>query len=152
MKYTCPVCGFGGLNEPPKSWSICPCCLTEFEYSDASWTHAELRQDWIDSGAEWGAIYIPKPFNWSPVSQLRSIGYECTELDRQKIAIHNQLFVNAMSYPEISIAGSYRGDFRVSNAKAQSTDFPKIGKLARGGKGFSQRVSPLIGRSVCLSF
>jgi hypothetical protein len=84
-KHTCPVCGFGGLQELPTSWSLCPCCLTEFEYSDASWTHAELRQDWIDAGAPWGDGGLPEPAGWSPVSQLRNIGYECTQADLQKI-------------------------------------------------------------------
>ena len=84
MKYTCPVCGFDRLNEPPTGWSICRCCLTEFGYSDASWTHLELRQDWIAAGAPWGGG-LPEPEGWSAVSQLRNIGYECTDADRQNI-------------------------------------------------------------------
>ncbi|NPC90765.1 hypothetical protein HOO54_05030 [Bacillus sp. WMMC1349] len=38
--YTCPVCGFNGLDEPPYdeynigSYDICPCCNFEFGYSE----------------------------------------------------------------------------------------------------------------------
>jgi hypothetical protein len=73
---TCPVCGFDGLDTPPASWTICPCCLTEFGSSDASWSHEELRQEWLASGARWLGDVADRPKHWSSVEQLRKLGYE----------------------------------------------------------------------------
>ncbi len=49
--WTCPVCGFAGLAEPPvdptgsPTYSICPCCGTQFGADDLDKPHAELRKD-----------------------------------------------------------------------------------------------------------
>lgn len=51
--HTCPVCGFGRLEEPPERHMICPCCGTQFAYHDSTTPHGELRNRWIAAGALW---------------------------------------------------------------------------------------------------
>ena len=62
--YTCPVCGNGHMLHPATDYNICPCCRTEFGVSDYSWTHEELRQDWIENGAKWMGKYVSEPPGW----------------------------------------------------------------------------------------
>jgi hypothetical protein len=75
-RYTCPVCGFGGLSEPPydehgnASFDICPCCGTEYGYHDATASHDELRRLWLAAGAPWRSQAVPPPPGWDPRSQL----------------------------------------------------------------------------------
>jgi len=84
--YTCPVCGYNELPEPPEDWMICPCCNTMFGYSDENWGVDALRREWIQMGARWGSEDIPPPPSWSPVVQLRNIEYEVTDADKVAIA------------------------------------------------------------------
>lgn len=86
MTYTCPVCGYNKLEEPPQDWSICPCCRTQFDFTGNPAWYAELRAGWIANGAKWGSNYTPAPPNWNPVEQLHNIGYEATAQDRANIA------------------------------------------------------------------
>ncbi len=86
MTHLCPVCGYDKLQHPPEDYAICPCCRTEFGVSDASWTHDELRQDWIARGAKWLGVYVPEPPDYDPVQQLLNIGYIATEADKALIA------------------------------------------------------------------
>lgn len=87
MTLTCPVCGYDQINEAQLKWSICPSCGTQFGLSDNGRTYGELRHDWIyNTGAQWQDAYLQAPRHWSPVSQLRNIGYECTEADQRRIA------------------------------------------------------------------
>jgi hypothetical protein len=53
MKYTCPVCFYPSLGQPPADHEICPCCGTEFDLDDFDSTYAQLRSRWLDSGAKW---------------------------------------------------------------------------------------------------
>ena len=83
----CPVCGYDGLEDGVVSGEICSSCGTEFGYSDFQRTHEELRQKWIGKNhAQWWSRYTPVPSGWSPVNQLRNIGYECTKADLQSIS------------------------------------------------------------------
>jgi rubredoxin len=80
MTFTCPVCGFDGLSEPPwddelPSDQICPGCGTQFGYDDvcttvagreAMWT--ELRDSWIQGGRAWWSSGRPKPADWPPTT------------------------------------------------------------------------------------
>ncbi len=50
VMYTCPVCGYDQLDEPPTRHKICPQCGTQFDFDDVGVSHAELRQRWIDGG------------------------------------------------------------------------------------------------------
>lgn len=81
MSYTCPVCGYNGMDEPPINYAICSSCGTEFGYSDFQRSHEELRHRWIASGANWWSADFPSPSNWSAILQFRNIGYRCTPDD-----------------------------------------------------------------------
>ena len=83
--YTCPVCGFNELSSPPRNWTICPSCLTEFGSSYDEWGPEEFRKEWIGSGAKWSADYWQRPQNWSPFVQLRNIGYQATPEDHKAV-------------------------------------------------------------------
>jgi len=76
MKYTCPVCGFDGLEEPAADFTICPSCGTEFGYTDFLRGHDDLRARWIAKGMRWHSTVIPAPSDWERVKyeQLRNIG------------------------------------------------------------------------------
>lgn len=79
MNYTCPVCAFTGLDEPPDDFTICPSCGTEFDYHDLIRPHEELRSQWIATGPVWHSSVIAAPFRWNGMEQLRRgglIGYE----------------------------------------------------------------------------
>lgn len=76
MNYSCPVCFFSKLPYPPRDYHICPCCSTEFGNDDAEFTHSQLREMWIASGANW-FFGNPPPF-WNPWMQLIEAGHaEC---------------------------------------------------------------------------
>lgn len=74
MTYTCPVCGFPELRDPPENYNICPCCGTEFELDDDDRSRNELREAWIDQGAEWFSTHTPPPLGWNPARQLSHAG------------------------------------------------------------------------------
>lgn len=71
MTYKCPVCGFDELTEPPELFTICPCCATELGNTDYDRTHAELRAEWLASGASWWDPGRNPPPGWSADKQLR---------------------------------------------------------------------------------
>lgn len=79
-KYLCPVCGYSDLDEPAydeygcASFEICPSCGTEFGYSDAGFTHEQLRKDWISSGHRWAGVR-QAPTDWDPIAQLKKAGF-----------------------------------------------------------------------------
>lgn len=62
--YTCPVCSYDELTQPPSDWSICPCCGVEFEYDDCNASHEELRERWLANGAEWWSDADKPPADW----------------------------------------------------------------------------------------
>lgn len=74
--YTCPVCAYPKLPEPPRNFSICPSCGTEFGYDDAKVSHTELRHRWIAANAPWfSTARHPSP-GWNPWVQLIEGHYE----------------------------------------------------------------------------
>jgi transcription elongation factor Elf1 len=79
--WTCPVCGFAALVEPPldptgsPTYSICPCCGTQFGADDLAKPHDELRKEWIDAGAEWWSQNEPAPPKWDANEQLKAAGF-----------------------------------------------------------------------------
>lgn len=75
MPYTCPVCGYNALPEPPQNFSICPSCGTEFGLDDAKYTHLELQAEWIKAGPLWFSTARPAPVHWDPWLQLINAGY-----------------------------------------------------------------------------
>src|SRR6476646_6352723 len=78
----CPVCGYTGLEQPPAKGSrtgsheICPCCHTQFGYTDWRVSHEELRQKWIGNGMKWWSKARRPPKHWDPVKQLRDAGFD----------------------------------------------------------------------------
>jgi hypothetical protein len=79
--YSCPVCGFPGLRYPPRQFSTCPSCVTEFENDDFGTTVQEvqenwlrLRNAWVAAGARWRSRIVRQPQGWSGLIQLREAG------------------------------------------------------------------------------
>jgi hypothetical protein len=68
MKYRCPVCMFAALPYAPSDYNICPCCSTEFGNDDADFSHVQLRDMWIATGAAW--FFGRPPEHWNPWMQL----------------------------------------------------------------------------------
>ncbi len=66
--FTCPVCFYGAMPDPPTDYNICPCCGTEFENSNADCSYDELRADWIVRGTPW--FFRNAPQGWNPWLQL----------------------------------------------------------------------------------
>ena len=79
MHYTCPVCGFPDLDDPPRtensggSYEICPSCGFQFGVSDDDLgiTYEEWRKRSIALGRLWNSIGIEPPGGWDPEEQLR---------------------------------------------------------------------------------
>lgn len=70
MAYSCTVCGFDSMPYPPMDYNICPCCGTEFGLDDAEKSHAQLREEWVQNGAQWFSDELqPSPL-WDPFVQL----------------------------------------------------------------------------------
>jgi len=67
-KYTCFVCGYEELPDPPENHDICPCCLVEFEYDDHD--PENYRKWWVADGMRFRSRAIPPPKDWDPVKQL----------------------------------------------------------------------------------
>ncbi|MHB1952148.1 MAG: hypothetical protein ACYCOU_00245 [Sulfobacillus sp.] len=67
----CPVCGYmlGAIGQ----YDICPCCGTEFDVSDLSASHAELRTAWMAGGCQWWGKHEPIPRMWNPYEQLNRL-------------------------------------------------------------------------------
>ncbi len=80
MTHACPVCGYGGLQEPPRSrsgggsYEICSSCGFEFGVTDddLGFTYDEWRREWIDDGMPWRGSR-PQPRLWDPIGQLATI-------------------------------------------------------------------------------
>lgn len=77
--FKCPVCGYPNLSEPPyddygcSTFSICPCCGTEFGYDDSGKSYTELRRIWICNGMSWWGKSTLPPDNWDPEIQLKGL-------------------------------------------------------------------------------
>lgn len=93
MTYTCPVCGYDELTQPPRDYMICPCCFTEFGYDDFTFSPAELRGRWITNGANWHSRRTTPPANWNAAEQLLNI--------LNNLTTENLIYV-AMNVPEKS--------------------------------------------------
>ena len=99
--YTCPCCGFSGLDEKPyenmpslsetknkpvpyenlwgaASYEVCGCCGYEFGFDDnpgngEGESFERVREDWIAGGCKW---FEPseKPDGWNADDQLKAAG------------------------------------------------------------------------------
>lgn len=78
---TCPVCGYPGLEEPPRSsggggsYEICPSCGFQFgvDDDDKGISHEEWRSRWAGKGLPWSSRGIPKPKGWDATAQLAAV-------------------------------------------------------------------------------
>jgi len=68
--FSCPVCGFDQMPDPPQDYTICSCCGTEFGLDDVGESHASLRSKWIAKGAPWFSDELEPPNLWNPFEQL----------------------------------------------------------------------------------
>ncbi len=77
MKYQCPVCGVSDMPFPPRDYSICFCCSTEFGLDDDMYSSQELRDRWLEGGGLWFSNIEPyiQPLNWNAWDQLDLAGY-----------------------------------------------------------------------------
>lgn len=66
--FTCPVCFYDELVEPPINYNICECCGTEFGNDDDMYSPDELRTNWMTDGAKW--FFGNPPVAWNPWRQL----------------------------------------------------------------------------------
>ncbi len=91
QRYTCPVCGFSDLDQPPwdpdtgvPSFDICPCCGCEFGYNDATTEAKErYRREWIKQGAPWFKPEL-KPAGWDLRKQLHRIGVDLDDITEEQ--------------------------------------------------------------------
>jgi hypothetical protein len=102
MRYRCPVCMFAAMPYPPSNYNICPCCSTEFGNDDSAFSHRQLREMWIATGANW--FFGAPPDHWNPWMQLINAQLEVPRpftafrfensavIDGVKINLHAQEF------------------------------------------------------------
>jgi hypothetical protein len=74
MNDRCPVCLYEPLPWPAEDHNICVCCGTEFGFDDFDFTHDQLRERWLMSGAPWFSQEHHPPVNWDPLRQLGVAG------------------------------------------------------------------------------
>lgn len=90
MFYTCPVCGFPGLKEPPRgtegggSYEICPSCGFQFGVTDDDrmYSYKSWREQWIREGMIWDKGRSQSPSGWDAVEQLRNIGVNVATFEK----------------------------------------------------------------------
>jgi hypothetical protein len=80
--YTCPVCGFDQLDDPPVDedgdglFEICPSCGFQFGVTDddKGFTYESWRSRWVGKGMPWDSEGIePPPEGWDPKRQLEKL-------------------------------------------------------------------------------
>ena len=72
----CPVCGYNGLTRAIDDYALCPCCYTQFGYSEVGRGYKTLRHHWIMEGALWREGEDTRPPDYNAIAQLRNIGYK----------------------------------------------------------------------------
>jgi len=73
--HLCPVCGYREMPDPPEDFNICPCCGTEFGYTNAGVTNEQVRAKWLSQNAPWFSPDIQPPADWNPHRQLVEAGF-----------------------------------------------------------------------------
>lgn len=82
-RYSCPVCGYPGLEKAPRSETTgsshenCASCSFEFGYHDEDQgiTDEEWRRLWIAEGMPWASRSVRPSTDWDPIEQLRGAGF-----------------------------------------------------------------------------
>ena len=78
------------MPDPPDNYNICPCCGTEFEYTNAGIADEHVRAKWLSKGAPWSSRIIPRPHGWSALRQLAQAGfYTAIPSGRERIFVAN---------------------------------------------------------------
>ncbi len=81
MAFTCPVCGYPDLTEPPHdpqwgtpSLEICPSCYFQFGYDDLDRkiAYETWRERWVRERMPWRSRN-PVPEGWDPPAQLATL-------------------------------------------------------------------------------
>ena len=80
VMHICPVCGYSGLEEPPRSlttgggsFEICPSCGFQFGVTDddQGYSYDDWRKEWISRGMPWDSSGIEEPpAGWDAREQL----------------------------------------------------------------------------------
>ena len=82
VTHLCPVCGYDGLYDPPRSpttgggsYEICPSCGFEFGVTDDDLgiSYVDWRRLWIREGMQWQSVGRPQPHHWDPATQLHRL-------------------------------------------------------------------------------
>lgn len=82
MRHGCPVCGFTGLFDVPRtstgggSFEICQACGFQFGVTDddRGYSYEAWRLDWIARGSPWDSARMrPAPPDWDPATTFRSL-------------------------------------------------------------------------------
>ncbi len=83
VSFICPVCGYPGHEEPPRSprtgggsYEICPSCGFQFGVTDddKGISYEEWRSRWIEQGMPWSSAGIESPPpDWDPREQLKRV-------------------------------------------------------------------------------
>ena len=81
-KYTCLVCGYTGLDDPPVNargfgtYEICASCGFEFGVDDIDkhFTYESWRAQWVADGMRWwSSDFEDPPADWDPRQQLANL-------------------------------------------------------------------------------
>ena len=72
MSYSCLVCAYPKLKQPPRSasgggsYEICPACGYQYgvDDDDKGLTPAQWRDAWVKKGAPWSSAGIKPPRGW----------------------------------------------------------------------------------------
>ncbi|MCC6233189.1 MAG: hypothetical protein IT580_11135 [Verrucomicrobiales bacterium] len=83
-RHPCPVCGYPGLSEPPRtrsgggSYEICPSCGFQFGVSDddAGETYSVWRERWRAAGMKWSSRGLRPPKDWDPATHVSRVESE----------------------------------------------------------------------------
>ena len=75
--YTCPVCDYPNLSEPPRSefgggsFEICPSCGFQFGVNDddEGISYESWRRRWEAAGMPWSSVALKQPASWKPVAK-----------------------------------------------------------------------------------
>jgi len=102
--YTCPVCFYTGMQDPPRDYNICECCGTEFGNDDDVHTHEVLRVQWIDTGAKW--FFRSAPVGWNPWTQLFMANVGALRYEGISTLYGGAVFETAKASPAATVAGS----------------------------------------------
>jgi transcription elongation factor Elf1 len=78
MTYTCPVCGYPELAQPPTAGCgpySCPSCDFRFGVTGAEdeFEHFFWRAQWVADGMPWSNDSAERPSGWDPERQLRTM-------------------------------------------------------------------------------